>query len=253
MGLGDWIMATSQVKSMHEADGRQHPVLVVDRTLRPRWSDVFLHNPRITRRYVRGCLRLVNGPGLRPYIQGKTVERWLWKRWDIKPGELYLTGEEKDFGNPYRGCIVIEPNTKVPGGNKSWKWERWQQLANRLKDDFQLVQMGVPGHRALDNVRNIETTFREAMAVLAASRVFVGCEGGLHHAAAALSVPAVVLWSEFISPEFTGYAYQHNIRHASRYCGSRLPCSTCVQSMNAITVDEVYAALLRQEALCMVA
>jgi ADP-heptose:LPS heptosyltransferase len=82
-------------------------------------------------------------------------------------------------------------------------------------------------------------TFRLACAVLANCRAFVGTEGGLHHAAAALGIPSVVLFSEFIGPDITGYKTHRNLRHAGPACGSRLPCQGCVDSMNAISVDEV--------------
>lgn len=236
MGLGDWIMATSQVKTLHEKNGRQ--VLVVDRLGRPRWSEVFVNNPRIVRSRTTTCQQLLNAGGVRPYISQKTIDKWYWKRWDIKPGELFLSQQEKEFAAPFAGCILIEPNTKVPGGNKSWRWERWQELVDRFPD-LPWVQVGDPNQPILGCVKHMPTVFREAVAILSACKAFIGSEGALHHAAAALGIPAVVLWSEFISPEFTGYPSQRNIRHAGKACGARNPCASCRQSMDAITVDEV--------------
>jgi ADP-heptose:LPS heptosyltransferase len=63
------------------------------------------------------------------------------------------------------------------------------------------------------------------------------------HAAAAVGTPAVILWSEFISPEITGYSSMTNLRHAGKPCGNRLACASCRKSMEAITVDEVVRAL----------
>lgn len=100
----------------------------------------------------------------------------------------------------------------------------------------------------MEGVPFVETkTAREAFAVLSWSRLFVGCEGALHHAAAAFNVRAVVLWSEFISPIFTGYQTQRNLRSTNAVCGSRMPCPSCAASMAAITVDEVIKAV-REEA-----
>jgi ADP-heptose:LPS heptosyltransferase len=91
-----------------------------------------------------------------------------------------------------------------------------------------------------DNVLHVLTpTFRHAMAALSVCRAFVGTEGGLMHAAAAVNVPGVILWSEFISPDITGYTMHRNLRHAGVACGSRLNCSGCRASMAAITVGEV--------------
>ncbi len=87
------------------------------------------------------------------------------------------------------------------------------------------------------------TTFRQAAAILSVCRAYVGPEGAMHHAAAALNIPSVVLWSEFISPEITGYETQRNIRHANATCGARVPCVGCRLSMELITVEEVLQEL----------
>ena len=250
MGLGDWIMATAQVRELNERTGRR--VLVVDRMGRQRWSEAFENNPRIvaqgelTPQVQRDAARLLNAGGARPYIKAKTDSHWFWQQWNILPGELYLTDLEVARGLVVgAGAVVVEPNTKVADGNKAWPFERWQELVNAV--DVPWVQVGVAGSRRLaGNVRFVPTTVREAFAVVAAARLFVGTEGALHHAAAALGTRAVVLWSEFIAPVFTGYATQRNIRKTTAVCGARYPCESCRAAMAAITVDEV-AAAIREE------
>lgn len=186
---------------------------------------------------------MVNGPGVRPYIAGKTKDHWMWQRWDIQPGEIYLTPEEKAFATPWAGMVMVEPHTKVRNGNKAWPWTRWQSFVSATPDVC-FVQAGPDGTRWLEGVTRVRTNdFRLACSVLAASKAFVGCEGALHHAAAALDVPAIVLWSEFIAPEFTGYMTQRNVRHSDGWCGSRAFCGGCLMSMKRITVDEVVANL----------
>lgn len=238
MGLGDWVMCTGQVRRINESTGQR--VHVVSPSGKSQWSPVFENNPRIAPKDEEGCAVLVNAGGARPYIKAKGAERWIWKAWDIAPGELFLSDAERDFAAPFTGRILIEPNTKQADGNKAWAWERWLELT-RQPDLY--IQTGVAQSRRLPGVQFVETTFRQACAVLAVSRGFVGTEGALHHAAAALGVPAVVLWSEFIDPRFTGYATQTNLRHADRWCGSRLPCAGCKASMEAITVEEVRNAM----------
>jgi ADP-heptose:LPS heptosyltransferase len=240
MGLGDWIMATSQVKRIHVASGQQ--VCVVKKDGQPVWSEVFDHNPRLSR--VRpGARILFNSGGHRPYIDyaHSLPGRWAWKKWDIEPGEIYLSDDEKTFAEPYRGKILIEPNTKIEGGNKSWPWDRWRDVLRAYPGEW--VQVGKQSSTRLPAVEFVETAFRQACAVLSVCKAFVGTEGALHHAAAAFSVPAVVLFSEFISPEITGYASQRSIRHAGQACGARGPCRTCRESMERITVDEVVTNL----------
>lgn len=232
-------MATAQVKALNEATKKR--VIVLDLRGRPRWSEVFENNPRIVMSCRPDVERLVNAGGARPYIAGKTLKQWTWKPWERLPGEIWLSEAERAFALPFAGRILVEPNTKEPNGNKAWPFDRWQSLVNRKPDHF--IQVGAPNTRALSGVLCVETTFRQALAILAVSKAFVGTEGALHHAAAALSVPAVVLWSEFIAPEFTGYEGQVNIRHATKWCGSRMPCPGCRASMDAIQVDEVASAL----------
>ena len=237
MGAGDWIMATAQARQLHEATGKK--VLIVDRRGVPQWHPVFENNPRIVRTLAnrRDARALLNCSGSRPYIAAKGPERWFWKAWKIAPGELYLSQAERDFAAPYAGAVLIEPHTKVQGSNKAWIWDRWQALVD-CGGEF--IQVGAAGTQVLRGARFVETqSFRHACAVLAVSRAFVGTEGGLHHAAAALGIPAVVLFSEFISPAITGYASHRNLRHAGEACGSRIPCAGCKASMEAITVDEV--------------
>lgn len=241
MGVGDWLMATAQVRKLHAKTGK--PVLVVGWGGRVEWQPVFENNPKILRAHQPGCATVKNCSGHRPYIEAKTATNWVWREWDKGPGEIYLTGAEKAFAWPHGGRILIEPNTKVDGSNKAWFWDRWQAVVDR---GGEFVQVGPAGTRRLERVHFVETpTFRHACAVLAGSKAFVGAEGGLHHAAAALNVPAVVLFSDFISPLVTGYETHRNLhKGTSRLgCGMRTPCAGCRASMEAITVDEVRSNL----------
>jgi hypothetical protein len=241
MGYGDLLTATAQAKQMHEANGRR--VVVVNKSGRPQWNELFEHNPRLARDRAEDTQDLLNGPGARPYIESKTHTHWRWQRWNITPGEIYLTDEERAFALPYAGQVLIEPSTKVRPSNKAWLPDRWQRLVNVCGGMTRFVQVGPRNTAWLTGVTPVVTTFRQACAILAASRAYVGTEGGLHHCAAALNTPAVVLWSEYISPEYTGYDTQTNIRHAGKACGSRYPCHGCQQSMAKITVAEVAEAL----------
>ncbi len=242
MGIGDEIMAAAQAKKMYE---KHHvPVMIVDRIGRMRTHYMWDGLPYILRGPQAGrYLRLTNGADARPYVAKKLHDRWKWKHFDLEPGEIVLTEEEKKFAAPYAGYILVEPNVKGTNeGNKDWGWDRWLTFTAMLP--YQLLQLGPAGTRGLPGIRFVETSsFRKACAILAVSRAFVGTEGGLHHAAAALGVPAVVIFGGFISPDITGYRMHRNLFTGGAACGMRTACEHCKEAMAAITPEMVYANL----------
>lgn len=222
-------------------------MVILGRDGRPRWSPLWDGNPYIIKRPAgRPHNRLVNGPDVRPYVAAKTHDKWTWKPFEPTPAELFFTPEELAFAEPYRGMVMIEPNVKAQRhDNKAWDLERWADVRDALHvQGHHMVQCAADLQRYVIKPHVFTPTFRHACAVLSVCKAFVGTEGGLHHAAAAVGTPAVVLWSEFISPAMTGYLGQRNIRHAGASCGSRNPCNGCRKSMEAITVDEVVTNLL---------
>jgi ADP-heptose:LPS heptosyltransferase len=240
VGLGDWIMCTGQVKRLHLE--KAVPVLVVDRFGRPQWNQIFDNNPRLTRSPNGRYQKLIDGPGARPYIADDHPRRYQWQKFNLLPGELFFSADELVKAEPWRGYVLIEPHVKgtTSVGNKAWPWDRWQQLVHSLPF-LPWLQVGKPlGTRWLQGVQRLETpTFRDAAAVLSLSRAFVGSEGGMHHAAAAVQVPAVVLFGGYISPAITGYPTHRNLFTGGKACGSRIACAHCTQAMLAITVDMV--------------
>jgi ADP-heptose:LPS heptosyltransferase len=141
---------------------------------------------------------------------------------------------------------VIEPTIKSRASpNKQWGADRWAAfvaLARRRGVD--LVQLG-DQPPTLEGVRWISTpSFRAGAAVLARAIAYVGHEGGLHHAAAAVGVPAVVIFGGFISPACTGYRMHTNLFTGGTAdhplgCGMRMPCQHCETAMSEITPESV--------------
>lgn len=180
---------------------------------------------------------------------------WIWNmEWRCKPGEMYFSHGEEAAGRRHgKGFVVIEPNVvrwKSSAVNKDWGFERYQHLADRLvADGLQVIQI-LPrqeprgGVLKLARVKLLKTeTFRDAAAVLKHAALYVGAEGGMHHAAAAFGRPGVVMFGDWIPPSVTGYDVHTNITSGNdRFCGSFLPCDHCRQAMEAISVDRVYEA-----------
>lgn len=177
--------------------------------------------------------------------------RWIWNmEWRCSPGEIYFNHGEEAAGRRYgKGFVVIEPNVvrwKASAENKDWGFANYQAVARRLLADgfgvLQFLPCEGSGER-LDGAKVVTTaTFRDAAAILKSAALYIGPEGGLHHAAAALGVAGVVLFGGFIPPSVTGYDTHTNLVGSDRFCGLFAACDHCRQAMAAISVDTVYAA-----------
>ena len=210
------------------------------------------------RRKLRGCEERLQ------FSRSKTINTeklwgpcsciWTKFKWNEEfkapKGELYFDLNEKSAASeialrlpwPY---FVIEPHVadKPWVNKKGWAFERWQAVVDALPDVHFIQCSGEP---VLDKVHHVQTqTFRQACGVVACAGGFVGTDGGLHHAAAALDVPAVVLWGHYSSPEIFGYDAHINIRRSTGIgCGTTWhECGECQKSMHDIKVDEVVEAI----------
>ena len=244
MGIGDSILSTAEARYYNEKTGL--PVVFANtKTKKVYWDEMYENNPRILRNPEPGQKVVVveNIPNRRPYITLGTPERYYYNlEFKAEPGELYLTEEEK--ASCIKGAVIVEPNTKDYGfsSNKAWPWERWQELVKRL--DLPWVQLGPPEAKSLDGVQRVVTkTFREALGYINGASLVVTTDGAMHHAAAALNVPAVVLWGGLAPHTVLGYDSHTNICKTDRVCGSFHACAHCSDAMNAITVDEVAKAV----------
>jgi len=250
MGWGDELMAAGQARALHALDGRR--VQIVDRHGRARSHDAWRGNPRIAGATEEGDFhRLENGPNCRPYHVEVTRERYRFRRdFRAQAGELYFDPVERAFAamHDITGQVVIGCDLKSAASpNKLWGKARWREFVTlALRAGHALVQLTGPQADALDpRVRRIKTaTMRLACAVLANARAYVGQEGGLHHAAAALGVPGVVIFGGFTPLELTGYALHRNLGvEFAQACGMRTACPHCAAEMARITPGEVLAEL----------
>lgn len=174
---------------------------------------------------------------------------------------LNLTDEEqgrvdkllKDYDLKRKGFVVIEPNIKESsfGINREWFWERWQQLADLLREEAGqvVVQVGVEGSPVLSGVVNLvgRTSFRTATGLIGEARLFIGYEGGLGHASRAMDTKSVILVSGYEPLGLLSYPDNVNIykKVGCAPCGLKIPCPYQRKCMKEISVDEVYKSALR--------
>jgi ADP-heptose:LPS heptosyltransferase len=240
IGIGDWILATADVAKAHKKHGVR---CVLGDGKKAYWSEVFENNPKIAKTLEKDeqFAWVPNVPQNRPYLTAVLPNFQYREDFRAVPGELYLTDEEQ---RPKGDYILIEPNTKdkFTGPNKAWRWERWEEV---VKIPYRFVQTGAEGERTLPGVERIVTkTFREALSVLSGARMLVTTDGALHHAAAALGVPAVVIWGGAASPVNLGYESHVNLWSGAVPCGTHSGiCLHCREALDAVSVDTVKDAI----------
>ena len=248
MGFGDELMLTGTLKKAYQhtkkpvALGR-HAKNYLDEVL---WGEVFDNNPKIDRNPGVGAIWLDEVKGNRPYIdynatQLRTDGKVIYRKFRPEPGELFFTPEELAPYEQYHDFIYIEPNVKGSfSGNKDWGFEKWQEVVKRLPYKF------IQGRgRKLDGVEQVDTPrFRDACALLSRASMFLGTDGGLHHAAAALGKRAVVVWGGLVGPDTLGYDFHTNIRGKGvQNCGNHVKCDHCKKALSLVSVEMVVEAV----------
>lgn len=255
MGWGDEILAAGAAQRLYEDTGQK--VAITDRGGAVRWNDIWLGNPAIATptEAARGRVQFMqNGPNARPYHAKNVpltrlsgVKFTDWRARDHR-GRLYLTDAERERGRRLRAdgpYWLIEPSPVAQSNqNKRWPFDRFERVAQRVP--VRLVQLLHDDSHELMKVSGTRTpTFRDACGVLASAEGYIGTEGGLHHAAAALGIPAVVIFGGCMSVETFGYPEHINLADngPESPCGRWMPCTHCVRAMAAISAAQVLDAV----------
>lgn len=247
MGLGDNIIATGMARG---AVARGKRIAFGDGT-KIIWDGnsnaIFANNPNVA---PPGSER-GNGIEWIEFYKGQRIynrqegNRWVWNYdFEVSPGEFFFDASEKAFVNSVQpGFILVEPNVpwwKTVAPNKDWGLKNYQAVADKLRADGHEVAQFSFGRDKLSGVRIIEAaTFRHAIAALSRAKLAITPEGGLHHGAAAVNVPAVVIFGGFIPPEVTGYKSHVNLTGGAEACGNFTPCQHCREALDRIRVDDV--------------
>ena len=266
MGYGDALMATGEVKLLRKNTDMK---FVIGDGIRSYWSPIFDNNPFIIRgsqiKSSQDVIWVKNYEFNRPYRRyGKNLDpdKYNWNHnHKASPGELFFTNEEESFSEKIKETIInkygkkklifVEPHVKKRRGfeNKDWGFSKWQEVIYRLSDKYLFIQTTYDKRKVLKNVINIHgIDFRYACALMKITDLFIGTEGGMHHAAAALNKKAVVIFGGHISPDITGYSFHKNLYITDEFspCGNKLQCKHCEECLNKIKIEQLVKEIENQ-------
>lgn len=245
MGIGDEIMRAGEARRLAAGSDRRYQML--DKRGAPQWHFVWEGNPNIARpgQPHDGVIDMASGK--RPYIESATAERYVHKAYRPTPAWMRIGPQAQVFANQARGAVLFHPYIKLRASpNKQWPLESWQKLVS-LAPGVRWLQLVEPGFRRLRGVEELPThNFMDAVGAISGAAALVCHEGALHHAAAAVGTPAIVIRGGYTygTTEYDGQV-NFTVRD-DRYphgCGMRVPCGHCKQAMSEITPERVAAAL----------
>lgn len=252
MPWGDDLMAAGEARVLHQRTGHKIGICA-GRWTGPLASELWRGIDYIARPGEPFRARVIDSPKRRPYRQAATSLGSIWREYEPIPAELIFSKDELEFAERHgRGFVVVEPHVKSEregAVNRQWGWERYGAVVAGAPE-LRWVQLGKPGTKILPGATHIETpTFRAACAILARAAAFVGPEGGLHHACAAVGTPAVIIFGGYISPKVTGYPEHVNLFSGEGLgCGRRQKCEcNCMGSILPSTVIEALYRILNAD------
>jgi hypothetical protein len=242
MGLGDEIMAAGVAERMWRETGRR--VAIVDEAGRPRDHPVWEGNPAID---PQSSLTLRDHPGHRGYMLRwddgpRAVFNPSYRNRD-HPGRIYPPASARAWAraNVPAGCVIVEPIVRRPSSmGKDWGVERWRAVVDAL-DIGPVVQLGEDGGRPMLAHWIKTPTIWHAAAAIERAMLVLTTEGGTHHMAGALGVPAVVVYGGFTHPDMTSYETERSlyVDVPGSPCGRYDSCPHCVDALAAITPEMV--------------
>jgi ADP-heptose:LPS heptosyltransferase len=262
VAYGDAIMATGRVRGLH-AQGKVAAFgdPIIKKLLWTKYCEnVFKYNPNIFKPGENGrqsdVVWFKHYKKDHPFLvhdNNKARRFYLWNyKFKAVPGEFFFAANETlglSIEKPY---IIIEPNVALYRGpvniNKDWGEGKYEQVAKALVEHGHMVMQCIHDNsqRKISNVHHVPTaTFRDAMRIMMHARLVIAPEGANHHAAAALNIPAVIVWGDWSPPKVVGYEGQTYLQGGgTEACGNWDPCSHCRATFDRITVDEVYQAAI---------
>ena len=279
MGYGDALMLSGLVRNAYE----KNPDVQITSKGSERFNSfkqIFFLNPYITfSRNLELNKKILNIEKFGVGIIDLKKRKFFWKRdFPLIPGNIFFQKKElllaskiileikqrwlKLKNKDPKKIIFINPDSKKNfliknnqqdinksehNINKEWPEDYWKIILKELSKDNLIIQTySDENNTVYEKFYSIKCNFRTACSILNLSDIYLGAEGGLAHAAAALNKNAIVIFGSWISPEITGYSDHINLYKNSENeaCGNLNPCEHCLSSMKKITpqdvMDEIY-------------
>jgi Glycosyltransferase family 9 (heptosyltransferase) len=172
---------------------------------------------------------------------------------ELRP-HVWLSAEERAAGRiAARPQIVVQTSNlaaRHPMRNKVWPAERFQTVVDALTDEFDVIQLGAVPDPPLSGAHDLrgKTSVRQAAAILAKSRLFIGLVSGLMHLARAVECRSVIVYGGREHPHQSGYSANENLYWTGQCapCWLRDECDYDRVCMSEILPEHVIAAALRQ-------
>lgn len=240
MGIGDEIMALGLCERASEQTG--NPVSIVGMYGNPRDFDIWHGNPHWN---YNAQQKITDGGGSRNYIEGWKGRQAIYNlNYRARAGRIHLDKSHRNFANEYcnKPFAVISPRIKKGASpNKDWGENKWAEVIKEFS--IKVYQLSPDkNEKPIDGAELIVTpSVKHACAIISRAALVLCNEGGTHHMAASMRVPAVVVFGSFVPPTVTGYEFHHNlaVQTDHGYCGKWDVCKTCQESLKIITPEMV--------------
>jgi len=170
--------------------------------------------------------------------------------------DLILSEDDRRFARGFLGPLRQEPVIVVHAKSnmrcKDWPLWRWADLVERLARDYWVVQVGRAGEELIPGCLDATglpgpAPLRKTAALVEQACFAICVDSCIQHFAAALGIPAVVLYGGSSSPELSGYPCNVNLRtplpcRCDLSKGFTSACPRDYECMTAITPEMVETA-----------
>lgn len=250
MGYGDELMALGRAETVYQI--LEKPVAICGVSHHPRMHEVWKYHPAVD---PKSELKILDGPSARPYMLR-------WKRpgpisvfnpeYRARVGHMVLTDEERRQAAdllPDRPFGLVEPIIRGRSSrNKDWGFKKWAQVVKDLP--IPIYQFMVDGEKTKilpGGTGRTAPSFRVASEIVRHATIVMTNDGGMHHLAASVGAPAVVVFGGFADPKITGYPFQTNFYAdiEGSPCGNYGKCPHCVKAREMIKPEQVREAVMK--------